>query len=374
MRRISVKLKDRSYTISCGTDQWEKELILQAKKNADKSARIFVIYDAKVFALYGQQISKALKRTGIMFDELVLPSGEQTKSVSQLNKVYSYLLDNKVTRNDFLLACGGGVISDFTGYVAATILRGVKWGILSTTLLGMVDAAIGGKTGINHKAGKNLIGAFWQPSFVICGTIFLNTLSPRLIISGLGEVVKYVGLIGQKMNGILDKYVEQGDLYDQACLSQLIYQSAKYKAEIVSRDEREGNIRMVLNLGHTFGHAIEKSLGYGKLQHGEAVIIGLLAAVELSERTKKSRIRSLSSYKQTIIRFLEMIPKYKISINDVITHTGVDKKRKGKQLIFVLLNKPGMPIKCDVKKNLLKPSLKAALKEYEKRRLRCQGF
>lgn len=368
MKRISVKLKDRNYTISCGIGQWEKELTLQTKKQVGKHSRIFIIYDANVFALYGKQIAKEIKRTGIKYSELVIPSGEQIKSASQLNKIYSYLLNNKITRDDFLLACGGGVTSDIVGYVAATILRGIKWGILSTTLLGMVDASIGGKTGINHKEGKNLIGAFWQPSFVICDTIFINTLSPRLVIAGLGEVVKYAGLIGQSMNDILYKYIKIGDLFNQAYLSQLVYMSAKYKADIVSKDEREGDLRIILNFGHTFGHAIEKTLGYGKLQHGEAVIIGLLAAVELSERTKKAKAASLTEYKNTIISFLELIPQYHIEPGEVISNMESDKKRKGKLLIFVLLNKPGMPIQCDVKNNMIKSSLNAALKEYEMRR------
>ncbi|MFH2050309.1 MAG: 3-dehydroquinate synthase [bacterium] len=368
MKRISVKLKNRNYTVSCGTGQWEEELLIQAGKQVNKHGRIFVVYDAKVLALYGQQIAKVIKRSGRKYNELVLPSGEQTKSTSQLNRVYSYLLDNKIARDDFLLACGGGVTSDFTGYVAATILRGIKWGVLSTTLLGMVDASIGGKTGINHKYGKNLIGAFWQPSFVICDTIFINTLSSRLIVAGLGEVLKYAGLIGKAMNNLLDRYHEAGNLYDPKYLNELVYMSAKYKADIVSRDEREGNLRMVLNLGHTFGHAIEKSLGYGKLQHGEAVIIGLLAAIELSERTNKKRIASLADYKNTIKQFLGLIPFCSIDISDVIAHMGVDKKRKGNKLLFVLLDKPGRPIISDVNNNLIRPSFSAALKEYELRR------
>jgi len=368
MRRISVKLKDRDYTVSCGTKCWEKELLIQAGKQVKKHGCIFIIYDAKVFALYGCQIAKVIKRSGLKYKELVLPSGEKTKSSSQLSMVYSYLLSNKIARNDFLLACGGGVTSDFTGYAAATILRGIKWGVLSTTLLGMVDAAIGGKTGINHKFGKNLIGAFWQPSFVICDTMFINTLSSRLIVAGLGEVLKYSGLIGKAMNDLLDEYFEAGNLFDQKYLNKIVYLSAKYKAEIVSRDEREGNLRMVLNLGHTYGHAIEKSLGYGKLQHGEAVIIGLLAAIELSERTNMKRIASLADYKNTIKQFLELIPFCSIDISDVITHMGVDKKRKGNKLLFVLLDKPGRPIISDVNNNLIRPSLYAALKEYELRR------
>lgn len=364
MKRISVKLKDRAYTISCGTGQWEKELLIQIERQVKKHGRIFVIYDARVFALYGSEISKVIKQTGIESEELVLPSGEKTKSASQLNRVYSFLLENKISRDDFLLACGGGVISDFIGYVAATVLRGIKWGVISTTLLGMVDAAIGGKTGINHKYGKNLIGAFWQPSFVICDSIFINTLSSRLVIAGLGEVVKYAGLMGNNMINLLNRYLESGNLYDHKFLDQLVFMSAKYKAEIVSRDEREGNLRMVLNLGHTFGHAIEKSIGYGKLHHGEAVILGLLAAVELSERSKKSSIIALSEYKEIIKRFVALIPRYHIDIDDVLTGMGIDKKRKGNKQLFVLLDKPGMPIISDVKKNLIKPSLKVTLTEY----------
>jgi len=237
-------------------------------------------------------------QTGVKPIEMVIPSGEKSKSVSTLNKLYDFLLNEKISRQDFIIVCGGGVTSDLVGYASATTLRGIKWGIVATTLLSMVDASIGGKTGINHQAGKNVIGAFWQPSFVYSDTYFLKTLPFRELVAGYGEILKYGGLIGKRMLTKIEKYRARNDFYQDKTL---IGMSAEYKANIVSKDEREENLRMRLNLGHTFAHAIETSTGYGKLLHGEAVILGLLAAVELSNLVNPESIQPLKYYKKLII-------------------------------------------------------------------------
>ncbi len=152
--------------------------------------RLFVVFDAQVFALYGSFLKSYLKKFDRKYLEIIIPTGEKAKSDTVLKKLHSFLLNEKITRSDMVLAIGGGVCSDLAGYAAATVLRGVRWSVISTTLLGMVDASIGGKTGINHKLGKNLIGAFWQPEIVMCDTCFLNTLKKRQIIAGLGEIIK----------------------------------------------------------------------------------------------------------------------------------------------------------------------------------------
>ncbi|MFQ6008321.1 MAG: 3-dehydroquinate synthase, partial [Candidatus Zixiibacteriota bacterium] len=322
--------------------------------------RLFVFYDAQVFALYGRYVTAQLKRFGIDAVEMIVPRGERVKSAAVLNKVYEFLLSEKVSRTDFILACGGGVTSDLVGYAAATTLRGIRWGIVSTTLIGMVDAAIGGKTGINHAKGKNLIGAFWQPSFVFCDTSLLRTLPSRELIAGLGEVIKYGGLIGPKVIEVLDIYLIDTDLYNDRLLNKLVYFCASYKADVVAKDERESGLRVFLNLGHTFAHAIENAVGYGRLLHGEAVVLGLMAAVELSCVLNPQRSKNLSNYRRIIELIMHFIPYRKIDPDEVLRAMHLDKKRAGVMQRFILLEKPGRPIIVD------KVSKKSVLTSMEK--------
>lgn len=365
MHKVIVRLGERSYPIVVGANGWKNELPRLIKHTIKPKGKLFVFYDAQLYALYGKDIARVIKKAGVSVSELVLPVGERTKSLTQLKRIYGYLLDSQITRNDIILACGGGVTSDLVGFVAATILRGVRWGILSTTLLGMVDAAIGGKTGINHTKGKNLLGAIWQPSFVICDSIFLQTLQQRQLIAGLGEVTKYAGLVKSDMVSVLNQYLKSDDMYNQKLLTQLIHLSVQYKSEIVAQDERENGLRMILNLGHTFGHAIEKSLGYGRLYHGEAILIGLLAAIELSVRLKKTRMRRLKAYRNIICNLLQLLPRRSINIEETLSAMSFDKKRFGKQLRFVLLDALGRPIIVDnVKRKDIHLALKSALEEY----------
>ena len=243
-----------------------------------------------------------------------------------------------------MLAVGVGVTSDLVGFAAATTLRGIRWGVVSTTLLGMVDASIGGKTGINHVLGKNLIGAFWQPSFVWCDCQYLHTLPTRELISGFGELLKYAGLVGKTMTEPLADYLNNGLYIEDRKILDLIVIAAKYKAEIVQADERESYRRMVLNLGHTFGHAIEKVSGYGRLRHGEAVMLGLLAATELSMLENPRRTRALIEYRELVKRGVDLVPKQKLSADAIIKAMLLDKKRIGHKSHFILLDRPGKPI------------------------------
>ena len=371
MGQIKVKLGDRSYPILVSTGKWESELSRRVKSAVQPDGKVFVVTDANIYSLFGAHLAAAVHQTGRRAVDLTLPAGEKTKSKRYLNDVYTYLLDHKVTRQDLIVAAGGGVLTDLAGYAAATVLRGIKWGAVSTTLLGMVDAAIGGKTGINHPRGKNLIGAFWQPSFVICDTDFLQTLNVRQLIAGLGEVVKYAGLAGDEFINEAERYLAAGDLLNERRLKKLIGMSAAYKADIVSRDEREGKLRMLLNLGHTFGHGIEQSLGYGRLLHGEAVLIGLLGAIELSCLLKPSRTGHLHSYRELVLQLVSSLPKRKISADKVIEAMAWDKKRSEKTLRFVLIDRPGHPfITQDVSQQAVREAVTAMLEHYKAKGVR----
>lgn len=341
MPQINIRLKQNSYPVIIGNNIDSK--FLRLLKSHATSGRIFVFYDARYYALHGKHIQAVLKKTKLATSSLLIPSGEKSKSLTMVKKIYDFLLQKKISRDDFILACGGGVTTDLVGYAAATTLRGIKWGIVSTTLLGMVDAAIGGKTGVNHDAGKNLVGAFWQPSFVICNPDNLQTLPKREIIAGLGEVIKYAGLTGGSLIGELERFFDNGDFYDTGKLQKLIKLCVQYKGSIVARDEREKNIRMFLNLGHTFGHAIEKTLGFGKLLHGEAIIVGLLAAVILSQKVNPNAKKTLAAYEILILKYLRYVRYYPLKTAAILKNMQIDKKRIGMKLKFVLLRRPGKP-------------------------------
>ncbi|MCH9024238.1 MAG: 3-dehydroquinate synthase [candidate division Zixibacteria bacterium] len=364
MPQINIKLKAGSYPVVIG-NRIDNKFLSLLKTNA-QNRRVFVFFDARFYALHGKKIESLLKSKKYRIKTFVIPSGEKSKSASALKKIYDFLLHNKISRDDFILACGGGVTTDLVGYAAATTLRGIRWGAVSTTLLGMVDAAIGGKTGINHESGKNLIGAFWQPSFVICNTEHLQTLPEREMIAGLGEVIKYGGLIGNDLIDEIEKFLRKGDLYDTKALEKLINVSVRYKGSIVAQDEREENIRMFLNLGHTFGHAIEKTLGYGKLLHGEAIIIGLLAAVILSRKVNRTSTKVLAGYESLLKKCLRFLRYFPLKPAEIFKNMQIDKKRSGQELRFVLLKRPGKPfIASGLRPKLIIDSVKECLALYK---------
>ena len=356
MAQVDLQLKERSYPIIISKSG--NNILVRLLKNEVKKNKLFVFYDANFYALHGSILQKEFKNR-FNYHEIVLPSGEKTKSIQELSKIYSYLLSEKISRTDFILAVGGGVTTDIVGYAAATTLRGIKWGVVPTTLLGMVDASIGGKTGINHQTGKNLIGAFWQPSFVYSNTSYLQTLPVRQIIAGFGEIVKYAGLLGDKMLSTAQQFLKNEDFYDQKLLYKMVLLSSEYKAQIVKADERESGTRMFLNLGHTVGHAIEKSLGYGTLLHGEAILIGLIATVQLSLLTKSSSSKALSEYLELVVNTVSYIQHKSLKVDQILETMKSDKKRIDSKQKFILLKKIGKPI---ITENVTTQELQTAIK------------
>lgn len=346
MPTVRVNLGRRSYpvVVASGATETLSELL---GKRLERGGRVFVVFDAQVYALHGPAIYRAVKKVSRTAPVLSLPPGERTKSASTIARLHDYFISEGISRDDFILACGGGVLSDAVGFAASTVLRGVRWGVVSTTLLGMVDAAIGGKTGINHKAGKNLIGVFWQPSFVICDLNHLHTLPDRQVVAGMGEVVKYAGLVGQSMFAGLEKTLAYEHVLESKSLGRLIADSVRYKAEIVASDETERGRRMVLNLGHTFAHGIEHAAGYGRMLHGEAVLIGLLAACDLSVRAGISSETKLARYCSIVEQYVRHIRYRRLDPARVWDGMRVDKKRRGAQMRFVLLSAPGRPFISD---------------------------
>ena len=279
---VHVPLQDRAYDVRIGAG-------LIARAGAEIAPllarpRVAIVTDANVAPLHLAALEAALKGSGIASEALILPAGEATKSWPQLTRCVEWLLEQKIERRDVVIALGGGVIGDLVGFAAAILRRGVRFVQMPTTLLAQVDSSVGGKTGINSGHGKNLIGAFHQPALVLADTAVLDTLSPRDFRAGYGEVMKY-GLLGDAafFAWLEDHATALQD--DMAARDHAVAHSVAMKAGIVARDETEQGERALLNLGHTFGHALEAATGYSdRLLHGEGVAIGCALAFELSAR------------------------------------------------------------------------------------------
>lgn len=284
MRCLNVTLAERSYPILIGNHLLHNAESVQPYL---RSQRVAVISNTTVAPLYLNSLTVALEKVGVGATAIILPDGEKFKNWESLNAIYDGLLAARCDRGTTLIALGGGVIGDLAGFAAATYQRGVPFIQVPTTLLSQVDSSVGGKTGINHPRGKNMVGAFWQPKLVVADTLTLRSLPARELSAGLAEVIKY-GLIRdlpflEWLEANMDRLMAR----DDEALAYAIERSCRNKAEVVADDEfetaKEGG-RALLNLGHTFGHAIESGMGYGNWLHGEAVSAGTVMAAELSRR------------------------------------------------------------------------------------------
>jgi len=278
MKQLTVDLGERSYPIYIGDALLGQSALLQ-KHIPGKSA--LIVSNETVAPLYLSKVSAML--SGIRHESVILPDGEEYKNLDVLNRIYDACLNHHLDRNTTIIALGGGVVGDMAGFAAASYQRGVNLIQIPTTLLSQVDSSVGGKTGVNHALGKNMIGAFYQPRAVIADTSTLNTLPERELCAGLAEIIKY-GLIHDRsffdwINDNLDALLRR----DPRALAYAIEVSCQVKADVVAADERESGQRALLNLGHTFGHAIENGMGYGQWLHGEAVGAGMAMAARLSQ-------------------------------------------------------------------------------------------
>ena len=275
-RELSVELGERRYPIFIG----ENLLGAQDLSGYVSGAQVMIVTNETVAPLYLERAKACFP--GKRVDTVVLPDGEKFKDWQTLNSIFDGLLEHRHTRKTLLVALGGGVVGDMAGFAAACYQRGVPFIQIPTTLLSQVDSSVGGKTGINHPLGKNMIGAFHQPQAVLIDTASLQTLPAREVSAGLAEVIKYGLIRDQGFLGWLEEHMDALVSLDPEALAEAIFRSCACKAEIVALDEREGGLRAILNLGHTFGHAIETYAGYGNWLHGEAVGTGMLMAAELS--------------------------------------------------------------------------------------------
>ncbi len=338
MQTLTVDLGDRSYPIHIGTGLLEQpQLILEHLP----IKQAVIVTNTTVAPLYLDKFSTGLERNGVAVTPVILPDGEEFKNWETLNRIFDALLESRAERKTTLVALGGGVIGDLTGFAAACYQRGVPFIQVPTTLLSQVDSSVGGKTGINHPLGKNMIGAFYQPRVVLADTATLNTLPDRELSAGLAEVIKY-GLIGDlPFFDWLEENMDRLLARDPEALAYAIRRSCENKAAVVAADEKEGGIRAYLNLGHTFGHAIEAGMGYGVWLHGEAVAGGTVLAADLSRRlghlsdADVERIRALLRR----ARLPDAAPD--LGVEAYLKAMEIDKKVEGGKIRFVLLRRIG---------------------------------
>ncbi|WP_061706935.1 3-dehydroquinate synthase [Pseudenterobacter timonensis] len=281
MERITVTLGERSYPITIAAGLFNDPASFLPLKAGDQA---MLVTNETLAPLYLDKVRQQLEQAGVKVDSVILPDGEQYKSLTVLDTVFTALLQKPHGRDTTLLALGGGVVGDLTGFAAASYQRGVRFIQLPTTLLSQVDSSVGGKTAVNHPLGKNMIGAFYQPASVVVDLDCLKTLPRRELASGLAEVIKYGVILDGEFFSWLEENIDALLRLDGKALAWCIRRCCELKAEVVAADERETGLRALLNLGHTFGHAIEAEMGYGNWLHGEAVAAGMVMAARTSER------------------------------------------------------------------------------------------
>lgn len=280
-QNILLELGERSYDIVVGSDLLGDSACFQGGPSV-RSAHACIVSNSTVLPIHGASLRSVVAELHVKVSEFCWPDGEQHKTLAQLDHLFTHLLEAQADRKTILYALGGGVVGDMAGFAAACFQRGIKFVQIPTTLLSQVDSSVGGKTGVNHPLGKNMIGAFYQPTRVVCDVATLLTLPAREFNSGLAEVIKYGAIADLPFFEWLERQMEALILRDQGVLIETVARCCRIKADVVAKDEREAGLREILNFGHTFGHAIETGLGYGKWLHGEAVAAGMVMAAELS--------------------------------------------------------------------------------------------
>lgn len=338
----TVDLGARSYPIHIGT-----ELLGNPATYAQlpEGSSAMIVSNTTVAPLYLEQLQSALRNRFPAVHSAILPDGEEYKNWETLQLVFDALLQNRCDRKTIVFALGGGVIGDMAGYAAASYMRGVRFVQVPTTLLAQVDSSVGGKTGINHPLGKNMIGAFYQPLMVICDISTFSTLPAREVSAGLAEVIKYGPIADAGFFQWTRDSIDQLRTLDTAALTHAVQRSCQIKADVVAQDEREGGIRAILNFGHTFGHAIEAEMGYGNWLHGEAVGCGMVLAARLSEKlgmTDAQFTRDLTTVVQQA--GLPTEPPQEMTAADFFRHMAVDKKAESGAIKYVLIEKVGKAI------------------------------
>ncbi len=338
MKTLTVALGERSYPIHIGAGLLARADLITAKLPQKKVA---IITNSTVAPLYLAPLRRALEAHGVAVIPVTLPDGEAHKNWETLNRIFDALLEHRCERSTALIALGGGVVGDLAGFAAAVYQRGVPYIQVPTTLLAQVDSAVGGKTAINHPLGKNMIGAFYQPLAVVADTDTLATLPPREQAAGLAEVIKYGLIRDRELFDWLETNMGLLVKRDAAALAHAIERSCANKAEIVAFDERESGPRVLLNFGHTFGHAIEAGLGFGNWLHGEAVAAGMVLAAELSQKLGLLDAQDAARVRAVVTGAGLPVKAPDLGLKRYLEVMGHDKKVEDGRIRFVLLRRIG---------------------------------
>ncbi|MDB5951223.1 MAG: 3-dehydroquinate synthase [Massilia sp.] len=353
---LTVDLGVRSYPIAIGPNLLSDPALLARHV---QGRQVAIVTNTTVAPLYLEAVAAPLRLAGLEVIEIILPDGEQYKNHASLMQIFDALLANKCDRKTTLVALGGGVIGDLTGYAAASYMRGVPFVQVPTTLLAQVDSSVGGKTGINHPLGKNMIGAFYQPRAVLADTATLATLPERELSAGLAEVIKHGAIIDLALFEWIEQNIGKLMARDQAALAHAIARSCEIKADVVRQDEREGGLRAILNFGHTFGHAIENGLGYGAWLHGEAVGCGMVMAADLSRRMGLVDEATVARMRDLVAAAGLPTVAPDLGADRWLELMEVDKKNEGGAIKFILLKPLGSPSIGGAPRELLLETLAA---------------
>jgi 3-dehydroquinate synthase len=341
MQTLTVDLGDRSYPIHIGQNLLTRtDLLLPHIKRK----QVAIVTNTTVAPLYLEKLAGPLRAQGVGIIPIVLPDGEQYKNAEVLNTIYDALLTHRCERSTTLIALGGGVVGDMCGYAAATYLRGVPFIQIPTTLLSQVDSSVGGKTGINHPLGKNMIGAFYQPQLVVADTETLNTLPERELSAGIAEVIKYGLIRDRDFFAWLETNMQLLTTRNPQALSYAIYRSCQNKAEVVAADEKESGERALLNLGHTFGHAIENGMGYGVWLHGEGVAAGTMLAAQMSQRMGWLEVEDVERIERIFKAGKLPVDAPALGVEKYLDLMGLDKKVAEGKIRLILLQAIGKAV------------------------------
>lgn len=339
MLQVNVELKERGYPIIIGAGLLTRPQSYAPLKAGDK---VMIVSNPTVARHYLVTVEKSLTELGCSVDSVLIPDGEKYKTQASLNLIFTALLEKNHNRDTTLIALGGGVIGDVAGFAAAAYQRGIRFIQIPTTLLAQVDSSVGGKTAVNHPLGKNMIGAFYQPVSVIVDTDTLHTLAKREVSAGLAEVIKYGAIFDIRFFEWLEQNIDNLITLNQEALEYCIQRCCQLKADVVARDETEKGDRALLNLGHTFGHAIEAHMGYGNWLHGEAVSVGMLEAAELSRILGDVSTEEVARLEKLLARaILPTVSPDGMEPAEYLPYMRRDKKVLGGQLRLILLKSLG---------------------------------
>lgn len=363
MKKIEINIPQNSYWVYLGKNILPK--IVDLIKSEKISGDIFLVIDYNVAKYYSEVIDKAFGGSS-NYKKIIIRTSEKNKSYESLQKIHSALIKNNFNRDSVLVAIGGGIIGDIAGFAASTYMRGIKYIQVPTTLLSAVDSSVGGKTGINFNGTKNIIGTFYQPRFVLIDINFFSTLPQEEMLCGLGEVIKYCFLSDKKYFNYVSKNIDKILSNDDKVIQKIISESVKFKGNVVEADEKESGIRKILNLGHTFAHALEVDQDH-KLKHGQAVIVGINCALYVSLSLNLLSESSFSSYNNFLKSFNDKIKIKTFNKSGIYKTMLRDKKNRSNQIKFVLLKDIGnLVTDLPAEKTLINNAIIKGISDFQK--------